>query len=128
MNWPQWQHRSASFCFVLTAFIIHLYITLFFNMNNGGGIWGGIGMWKRGGKQHVSLAPLHFCSIQSGAGGKRCVRASRGVCVYLRGWGGLEEWVTRFWVNLKGTNTGVLFVCISPTRAVCLPGCLFCLV
>lgn len=57
------------FCFVLTAFIIHLYISLYFNMNNAGGIRGGRGMWERGATQHVSLAVLCSCTLRSGAGG-----------------------------------------------------------
>lgn len=73
IEWPSWQQWSASFllffCFVLTAFIIHLYISLYFNMNNAGGIRGERGMWERGATQHVSLAVLCFCSPQSGGGG-----------------------------------------------------------
>lgn len=110
---------------MLTAFIIHLYISLYFNMNNAGGIRGGRGMWERGATQHVSLAVLCSCSPQSGGGGGK-------------GWGGggcagAEGEKTRAWcrpgrrLRFRGCGSGPS-CCLSTSTSTCTssssPDCL----
>lgn len=75
IKWPWWQQWTVSFCFVSTGFIIHPYITLYLNMNNGGAIRGGRGMWGRDATQRWSwlLSALSPCEEQ--AGGHRELRA-----------------------------------------------------
>ena len=126
IKWPPWQHWSASFCFVLTAFIIHPYISLYFNMNNGRGIRGGRGMWERGATQHVSLAVLCSCTPLSGAG--------EGVDWEVGGGGDwLKEeedcWTRSLAVPGAGPGFCVLLslpLSLSPLRLLpaCLPACL----